>query len=146
MGLGIRSVFAVATSQTFTSNITPATVGLTTPIAAGQTAKVRAWVKITVGATGGLRMQLVTPAAVVSFQATILLNNTVAPSVTPTAQQASAVFTNALANAGTHWVEVEAVVVNGVNAGSLDLQFAQNTSDALSLTVLAGSTMDVTVL
>ena len=142
MGLGIRNIYAVESDVVLTSDAVLGTVGLLKNIAAGETVHIKAWVKITVGATGGVRLQLVTPAAVASFQASIRLNNTVAPSSTIATQQASAAFTNALANAGTHWVEVEATVVNGVNAGTIDLQFAQNTSDVLSLTVLAGSVME----
>ncbi len=140
--LGIRNIYTVAADVPLATDIVLGTVGLTKNVAAGEEVHIKAWVKLSVGATGGLRLQLVTPAAVVSFQSTIRLNNTVAPSSTIATQQASAAFTNALANAGTHWVEVEATVVNGVNAGTIDLQFAQNTSDALALTILAGSVME----
>lgn len=121
-------------------------MGLTSPIAAGQTQKIRAWIPVTVGATGGVRAQIVVPAGGALFNATIKLFNTVAPSITTAAQAASAAFTNALANAGTHWLEIEAYIVNGANAGDIDIQLAQNTSDALSLTVLRGGTMEVVVL
>jgi hypothetical protein len=33
--------------------------------------------------------------------------------------------------------------VNGTTAGTIDLQFAQNTADALTLTLLQGSRMEV---
>jgi len=72
------------------------------------------------------------------------LINTVAPTITTAEQTASAAFTNAAANAGNHWLEIEGTVVNGVNAGFIDAQIAQNTSDALSLTVLRGGIMEVT--
>ena len=71
----------------------------------------------------------------------IVLQNTVAPSTTLASQNASAAFTNALANAGTHWLEVNLTVVNGATAGTVDLQMAQNTVDVLTLTVLAGGYM-----
>lgn len=145
MAIGIRTFFAKVANQLFTTNVVLATVGLSSAIAAGQSQKIRAWVPFSVGATGGVRLQLVVPAGGVLFNATIKLFNTVAPSLTTATQAASAAFTNALANAGTHWVEVEATIVNGATAGTIDLQFAQNTSDALSLTVLRGGTMDVVI-
>lgn len=143
---GIRNTANITANQLFTTNVVLASVGLIAAIAANATMKIRAWVPITVGATGGVRLQLAVPAGGTIFLATITLNNTVAPSTTIAAQTASAAFTNALANAGTHWVEVEATIINGATAGNVDLQFAQNTSDALSLTVLRGGTMDVTIL
>jgi len=152
-GKGIQNFFVTTADKLFTSNVTLDTINLGNivgatpsgiPIAAGQTLKVRYWVKFSVGATGGIRAQLVVPAGGTIFGVTIRLNNTVAPSSTIATQQASAAFTNALANAGTHWLEVEALIVNGATAGTVDLQMAQNTSDALALTVLRGATADVT--
>lgn len=145
--IGIKTFYSVAANVTFTTNVTLATVGLTTAIAAGQRLKFRAWVPITVGATGGVRYEVIGSAGVVitgGFIETIKLFNTVAPSLTTSALTANAAFTNALANAGTHWLEIEGDFTNSGTAGTLDLQFAQNTSDANTLTVLKGGTMDVT--
>lgn len=143
MAIGIKTFFQVLADIVKTSSVALQTTGLTSPIAAGQTQKIRAWIPVTVGATGGLRLQVVVPAGGTLFNATIKLYNTVAPSLTTAAQAASAAFTNALANAGTHWLEVEATIVNGATAGDVDIQMAQNTSDALSLTILRGATMEV---
>lgn len=146
-GKGIQNFFIKLADQII-ADATLVSIGLGgatgIAIAANQTLKVRYWTKFTVGATGGVRLQLVVPAGGLIFGATIRLNNTVAPSSTIATQQASAAFTNALANAGTHWVEVEAVIVNGATAGTVDLQMAQNTTDALTLTILRGATADVT--
>lgn len=144
MSVGIRTAFVTTANQLFTSNVVLATVGLTSPIAAGQTQKFRAWIPFSVGATGGIRAQIVVPAGGAAFIASITLNNTVAPSTTIAAQTASAAFTNAAANAGNHWLEVEGTIVNGATAGNIDIQIAQNTSDALTLTVLRGAEMEVT--
>lgn len=151
-GKGIQNFFIKAADQVIASatlvsialggTTNPVTTGI--PIAAGQRLKVRYWVKFTVGATGGVRAQVLTPAATTNFQSTIRLNNTVAPSQTIATQQATAAFTNALANAGTHWLEIEVYVENGVNAGTIDLQMGQNTTDALTLTVIEGATADIT--
>jgi len=143
MAIGIRTFFNTTANQVITSSAALVTTGLTSPIAAGQTQKLRWWVPFSVGATGGVRCQIVVPAAGTIFNATILLVNTVAPSLTSATQAASAAFTNALANAGTHWLQIEATIVNGANAGNVDLQVAQNTSDVLSLTVLRGATLEV---
>lgn len=141
--VGIQSFKSLVTAFTATANIVLASTGLTSKIAANKRQKIRFWLPFTVGAAGGLRLQIVVPAAVVSFSATIRLNNTVAPSSTIATQAASAAFTNAAANAGRHWLEVEVDIVNGVNAGLIDLQMAQNTSDAVAMTLLAGASMEV---
>lgn len=140
--IGIANRFEVPLSIVVASSAL-VTTGLTSPIAANQRQKFRWWVPVTVGATGGLRAQIVVPAAGVIFEATFKLYNTVAPSLTTAEQQASAAFTNALANAGDHWLEIEAYIVNGVNAGNIDLQMGQNTTDALTLTVKRGGWLDV---
>lgn len=126
----------------FTTNVVPATVGLLSPIAANQKQKIRAWIPITVGATGGVRAVIAAPAGA-AIIGTVRLNNTVAPSSTIAIRTDGTAFTNALANAGTHWLEVEADIENGATAGNVDIQLAQNSSDALSLTVLQGGSMDV---
>jgi len=143
---GILNTFKLAAAVAVAASVVPVTSGLNQPIAAGQTKKFRWWLPISVGAAGGIRLQVTVPAAGTLFNCSIVLNNTVAPSSTLAMQVASAVFTNALANAGNHWVEVEAEVVNGVNAGTVDLVFAQNTSDATPVTLLRGATLDVNTL
>jgi hypothetical protein len=148
---GLRTIACVSSAagvrgdQTITSSAALRTVGLSCAIAANQTIHVEAWIPFTVGATGGVRAQLVIPAAGTAYNQTIELHNTVAPA-DPTAASATTntVFTNALANAGTHWMVYTATVVNGATAGTLDLQMAQNTSDALSLVVLRGGYMTIT--
>lgn len=143
MAIGIRTFFQTVANLVVTNSAALVTTGLTSPIAAGQTQRVRFWVPFTVGATGGVRAQVVVPAGGTIFIASIALYNTVAPSLTTATQAASAAFTNALANAGTHWLEIDATIVNGATAGNVDLQMAQNTADALSLTVLRGATLEV---
>jgi len=141
--IGVRNFFRVVADIVVTNSAALVTTGLTSPIAANQSQKIRAWVPITVGATGGVRAQIVVPAGGVVFEASFKLFNTVAPSLTTAEQQASAAFTNALANAGDHWLEIEAMIVNGATAGNVDIQAAQNTADALSLTISRGGSMDV---
>jgi len=141
--IGIRNFFQVLIDILVTNSAALVTTGLTSPIAANESQKIRAWIPITVGATGGVRFQVVVPAGGAVFELTARLNNTVAPSSTLFEQQASAVMTNALANAGEHWIEIEAIIVNGATAGNVDIQAAQNTADALSLTISRGGSLDV---
>ncbi len=143
MALGLRTFFIILLDIVRTSSAALVTSGLTSPIAAGQTQKIKAWIPFSVGATGGIRAQIVVPAGGTIFNATIKLFNTVAPSLTTASQAASAAFTNAAANAGTHWLEIEATIVNGLTAGNVDIQIGQNTSDPLSLTILRGGALEV---
>jgi hypothetical protein len=145
MGLGIVNNYVKSANTAFTSSAALLTVGLSSPIAANQTQHLRWWVPITVGATGGVRAQVVPPAGGTIFILGYMVVNTVAPSITPGAQTASAAFTSALANAGTHYLEIEATIVNGTTAGTVDLQMAQNTSDALTLTVLRGASLQAVI-
>lgn len=144
--IGIRKFFSIVANIVVTSSAVLVSTGLTSPIGANQKQKLRFWVPLSVGATGGVRAQIVVPAGGAVYEATFQLFNTVAPSLTTAIQAASAVFTNALANAGSHWLLIEAYIENGSTAGNVDLQIAQNTSDALSLTVLKGGSLEVVVL
>lgn len=145
MGRGITNNYSILVDIAIASSIALQTTGLTSPIAANQRQKLKWWVPFTVGATGGIRAQIVVPAGGSAFLATIKLINTVAPSQTVAAQLASAAFTNAAANAGTHWLEIEADIRNGATAGNVDLQVAQNTSDVLTLTIEAGGSLEATI-
>jgi hypothetical protein len=145
MNIGIKRFLAILANIVITSSAALITTGLSSPIAVNERQHLKWWIPVTVGATGGLRLQIVVPAGGIIFNATIKLINTVAPSITTAAQAASAAFTNAAANAGTHWLEVEADIQNGVNAGTVDLQMAQNTVDVLSLTILKGGSLEATI-
>jgi hypothetical protein len=147
--IGLKLSAFITAAVVITSNAVLGSVGtffnlLNPTIAAGQTVKCRWWVPFSVGATGGIRLQIVVPAGGVLFNASIKVYNTVTPALITAIQVASAAFTNALAVAGTHWMEVECEIVNGSTAGNVDLQIAQNTSDVLSLTILRGAFCDVT--
>lgn len=142
-GKGIRNFFIKTANTVVDTSAALVTIGLASPIAANQTQRCRWWIPFTVGATGGVRAQIVVPAGGTIFIASIQLFNTVAPSLTTATQAASAAFTNALANAGTHWLAIDATIVNGATAGDVDLQMAQNTADALVLTILRGGTAEI---
>lgn len=145
MPIGQRTFYSIAADIVRTSSAALVTSGLTSPIAANKKQYIRFWIPFTVGATGGIRLQIAVPAGGTLFLATIRLNNAVAPSTTLAVQTASAAFTNAAANAGNMWIEGEAEIQNGATAGNVDIQVGQNTSDVLSLTVLKGGHMEVTI-
>lgn len=142
MAIGIRTAFQVPANVVVTASVTLVTTGLTSPIAAGQTQKLRFWVPITVGATGGVRASLLAPAGGTIFEQTTILYDTITPAITTAIVNTPTVFTNALAQAGSHWLLIEAVVVNGATAGNVDLQMACNTA-ANALTVLRGGSLEV---
>jgi len=144
--LGISNRFRVAANIAVPASIVPVTSTLTIPVAANQVVHARYCLYFSVGAAGGGRFQITVPAAGVAFATLIKLFNTVAPALVTATQAASAAFTNAIANAGTHALEIEADIVNGVNAGNIDLTFAQNTSDATPITLILGSFVDVVYL
>jgi len=144
--VGIRTIYATTADVPLTSDQVVGTIGLTAAIAANQTMKLKIWIPITVGATGGFQFQIVVPAAPTLVRSTTSFVNTVAPAIVTSIQATSVAVGNALANAGSHWVEVDAIVVNGATAGNVDIQVAQNTSDVLTLTVLRGATMEVVAL
>lgn len=145
MSVGIRNVFIKTASQTFTADTTLASIGLTSPIAAGQTQCFRAWIPVTLAATGGVKVLVNVPAGGALYNVSVKLFNTVAPSLTTAMYQTSTTFANAAANAGDHWLEVEGEIVNGATAGNIDIQMAQN-SAANTLVVLRGAKMEVTKL
>jgi len=142
-GIGIRTITFVTANVVYNTSAVLTTVGLTSPIAVNQRQKVRAWVMFSTGATGGMQFQLVTPAATTLFQLSFDVYDTVTPAEHYGVQTASAAQGYALANAGTYFLIIDAVVVNGANAGTLDLQFAQNTSQANNTTILKDSVMEV---
>lgn len=143
---GITNSYRVAADVPVASSVALVTTGLTATLAANQTMHFKVHLPFSVGAAGGIRVQPVIPAVPANYEASILLANTIAPSVTVAQQAASAAFTNAIANAGSHYMIIEGTVTNGATAGTLDIQFAQNTSDPAACTVLRGAWMETTIL
>lgn len=133
----------IAANIAIASNNTPASVGLVSPIAANQTQHLTYWIPFSLGATGGLKAQVSVPAGGTAFIATFYLRDTVTPGTITAEQTASAVFSNALAVAGNHWLEIKVTVVNGATPGNVDLLMSQNTVDVLTLTILQGGTVEV---
>lgn len=139
----LRTAAIVTAPIAITSNVVLASIGLVSPIGANQTQRLRYLIPFTVGATGGIRANVAVPAGGTIYQAEFKLFNNVAPSLTTSMQNAAADFTNAVANAGDSWLEIELLVVNGATAGTVDLKMAQNTSDVLTLTIKRGAFLEV---
>jgi hypothetical protein len=146
---GIRSVNVRASNLAIVTNTVLATLGLAVPCGAGSRHHIRWWIPFTEAAgVAGIKAQLVTPAAVASFLMTFFITNLVATHVaTDNAAllTASASFTGTGANAGNYLMVVEAELINGVNAGTFDLQVAQGVSDAGTTTILAGAYVEDTL-
>lgn len=146
MALGIVNRFRLLANQPVTASIVLQTItGFSYAVVAGQRIAYSARLILSVGAAGGVRLQLTGPAAPTLYNVSLLLANTVAPAVVSGMITAPAVLTNALANAGTHFVTLFGSVVPSV-AGTLELQFAQNSSDATPCTMIAGSYFEVVTL
>ena len=142
MSIGIRNFFRMSADVPVAASTVLVTTGLKSPIAANQSQKIRVWLPFTVGATGGIKIQVVVPAGGTLFNATIMLVDTVSPAITTAIQNSSAAFSNALAAAGQHWIAIEAFIINGTTAGNVDIQIACN-SAANAITALKGGSMDV---
>jgi hypothetical protein len=142
---GFINHYKVAADVPFTTNIVPATVGLLSPLAAGEEQHFNAWIPITVTGAGGFRLLVVAPAGSTTKIMTLLVNNTVTPSEIGFIPVINVATTNAIADVATHWLNLTGTILNGAVAGSIDIQLAQNTSTANTLTVLKGGWMDTTI-
>jgi hypothetical protein len=156
MGPAIFSVVALRTSQPIASAIIPVTAGISgannLPFSIVLRANDRIrWEVIglfTLGATGGFRFLANGPAAPTTYNAQYNIDDL--SSATPAVggrfvngQVAEADFANASAVATTYQLKAHGTFLNGANAGTFAFQFAQNTSDALPITLLAGATFAV---
>ncbi len=141
------------TNQPVASSIVPVTLGVSgnnnIPFALTLRANDRIMWEVralfTLGATGGFRFVANGPAAPTTYNASYVVNSTssAAPAVGErllNAQTAEADFANASAVATTYQLFAYGTFLNGATAGSFAFQFAQNTSDALPITLLAGAT------
>jgi len=137
--------FITNADSVYTTNATQSSIGLSASIAANERQHVRLWIPITTGAAGGVRLQVVVPAGGAFFELKGILYLSTG-SFSLFNQQTSAVYTNAIASAGSHYFDIELGLTNGATAGQVDIQMAQNTSNALSLTVLQGSYMENVII
>jgi hypothetical protein len=144
--IGIRTVIFVPAGVTTISNTVLALVtGLTQAVAKNTSWWFRWTIPFSVGATGGIKFQVVVPAAPTLFLLSWKLFQFGTPGTLLDAevQTTSASFSNAAAGAGTNFMEATCFFTNGANAGNVQLQFAQNSSVAATLTILQGGIMEV---
>lgn len=147
----IGSTEVLVTGQPVASSVVPVTLGSTglnnNPFSMALRPGDRiAWEVValfTLGATGGFRFLANGPAVVTTYNALFQIVDltTAAPAGTPFnfGQTAEAAVANASAVAGTYQLRAQGTVINGAAADTFAFQFAQNTSDVLPITILAGA-------
>jgi hypothetical protein len=144
---GIRQVARLAANKTATTNVVLATLGLPVPCGANQRQHLKYWVVFTeAGVAAGAKFLMVTPAAMANFLLTFRIENYTTKALDNEGEQTVAANMVATgASIGAYLLTIEADLVTGVNAGTYDLQFAQQVSDVGVLTILLGAWVETTL-
>jgi hypothetical protein len=142
---GIRSAAYSNANQVVTNSAALVTqTGFTFDIGTNQAVGYQWYIPFSVGASGGVRLQVTSP-LLSTINNQVFLLDCVTPFIYGSVVTAiNTPYTNALAVAGTHFFRISGVVTSTVNAGTVSFQFAQNTADANSLTFLAGAFLQIT--
>lgn len=142
--IGIRSAYRVAAAIPTASNITPIdATGLLIQIPAASIWHITGTLYFSVGATGGIRFISTLSQTPAAFLLSSVFFNIVAGTYADTSQTTPTAITDALANAGTHMANIDIDLSGHATlASTLQIQFAQNTSDVLTANCLAGSFLD----
>lgn len=137
----IRPNYVICTAQLDkATNTTLATaIGLSVALVAGKTYFIKGWLSTTAGATGGLKIALIASggltATIARFQAFAWNGTTAVANTTVTALASNIVANTAVITD----VYIEgSIVVNA--AGTINVQMAQNASDAATSSIFTGST------
>lgn len=94
------------------------------------------------GTTAGVKIALTGPASPTAVILNGFLENSTSTVLHQPVNGAYATIINAsISSTGIKYAIVEGVVVNGVNAGSLTIQFAQSTADAVNNTTLKAASV-----
>ncbi len=149
----IPSIEILSANDAVASSIVPVTIGAagqaTRPfevaMAAGSRINWEIMALFTLGATGGFRFLANGPAAPTTFNASYYIVDLTTPTRFDFGQVAEAAVANASAVASTYKLYAYGTVVANA-AGSFAFQFAQNTSDVLPITILAGAILRVNLL
>jgi hypothetical protein len=145
MAIGIKNIFRNTAAQAVTSSIVPVDLtglaGFT--LAASQEAHVNFWVPFTLGATGGFRWLLTTPAVPTYTMAVYTVMQSTTPTYFVDSQTTLAAFANASAVAAEYMMTLSFHIVNGTTAGLMGLQFAQENATGNPITVLRGAYAEV---
>lgn len=160
-----KSATQVITTSTVLVDViaagTPATMSFA--IGAGEVWEAEYWVPLAFGGTGGAKFQLTGPAAATGVNITgtyvqndtsntVIVPNPFAPVTAFSADIASAASGGVAAGAGTYYnaaaaganscfINIRVRIINGVNAGTVTLQAAQNNSNSTT-TLGLGSIMN----
>jgi len=153
MGIGVFRNFQLAALVSKVNSTLLDVPGFTTPIAAGQKMKFRFYLPINLlGAAGGAKFRVDVPAAPSVFiQTSILIDQVTATPVFFPLGAAGTIAAPAdvgatLTVVGRHIAIIEGSLVNGVTAGNLKLQFAQNVTNATASELSAGAWMETWIL
>lgn len=135
---GIITVNTLAANQAVATSIVPVDItGMTFNLPAGKTLMWELDGIFSLGATGGFRVLAHCTSAPTTYNATFQIVNETTPATFQDTQIVEAAFANASAVASNYIYKASGIVV--ANAATVfSLQFAQNTSDALPITMLAG--------
>jgi hypothetical protein len=142
---GITNINQLLTDQPVTSSVTVATVQNSTAdtfsiaLAAGKRIFWEVYGCFSVGATGGFRFQATNSQTSSLYTAEYTVSQDTTPSIFYVALVAQAAFVNASAVAETYSLEARGQITQGATGGLFSFQFAQNTSDALPITMKAGT-------
>lgn len=149
----IATTEILSANDAVASSIVPVTIGAagqpTRPFEVSMGAGVRINWRVealfTLGATGGFRFLANGPAAPTTFNASYYIVDLTTPTRFDFGQAAEAAVANASAVASTYKLFAYGTVVANA-AGTFAFQFAQNTSDVLPITILAGAIFRVNQL
>ena len=102
------------------------------------------WIDTQNDADGDLKWKLLTPSSPTSFRARMVLpevpiSGAVTEAVTSEITGTGIAEQTAVGTDSAYYIKVNGVLINGANAGSLDFQAAQNTSNATATLIKAGS-------
>lgn len=135
---GIITENFLAANQAVSSSIVPVDVtGFTFNLAAGKKLMWEVQGGFSLGATGGFRLLAHTTTAPTTYNATFQIVDETTPTTHQDFQTVEAAFANASAVASNYILNANGIVVANT-ACVFSFQFAQNTSDALPITMLAG--------
>lgn len=115
---------------------------LSLPIAANKTYYFRAVLMINnPGTTAGVKLALTGPASPTAVMLNGLLENSTSGLLHQSVNGFATIIAGGIATTGIKYAILEGTVVNGVNAGSLAIQFAQNAVDAVNNTTLKAASV-----
>ncbi len=136
---GLRTINFLAANQAVASSVTPVDItGFTKAILAGQRLAWQLDCLFSLGATGGFRFLAHNTSAPTTYNAAFEVRDLTTPATITAGQTTEAAFANASAVASNYILRATGIVIANA-ATTFSFQFAQNTSDVLPITILAGA-------